>query len=99
MKLDPAKVSSQIEVMRKPVTPNLENSPWLWSDAPTTLTVSAHKLDGWDYEINPNEPHQRFTPHLPAPAKVKPSPNIERLTLVPFGATQLRISIFPQLKS
>lgn len=97
--LDPAKVSSQVQVRQKTGTANLEVSSWPWSDAPTVLTVSARKLDGWDYEINPKEPHQRFTPHLPDPEKIKPSSQVEDLTLVPFGATQLRISIFPKLKS
>jgi uncharacterized protein len=97
--LDPAKVSSQVQVSQRSGTANLESSSWPWSDAPTVLTVSARKLDGWDYEINPKEPHQRFTPHLPDPEKITPSGRIERLTLVPFGATQLRISIFPKLKT
>ena len=97
--LDPTKVSSQVEVKQRTGTANLETSSWPWSDAPTVLTVSARKLDGWDYETNPKEPHQRFTPHLPDPEKIKPSSQVERLTLVPFGATQLRISIFPKLKS
>jgi DUF1680 family protein len=97
--LDLANVSSQVQVKQKTATANLEASKWPWSDAPTVLTVSARKLEGWDYEINPKEPHQRFTPHLPDPEKIKPSSQVEQLTLVPFGATQLRISIFPKLKS
>ena len=97
--LDPAKVSSQVKVTQKTGTANLETSKWPWSDAPTVLTVPARKLDGWDYETNPKEPHQRFTPHLPDPEKAKPADQVEQITLVPFGATQLRISIFPKLKS
>jgi len=61
------------------------------------LTVPARRLDGWDYETNPKEPHQKFTPQLPDPGNLKASDQIERLTLVPFGATQLRVSIFPKL--
>jgi uncharacterized protein len=99
VELDPAKVSSQVQVTQRTGTSNLEVSSWPWADAPTVLTVSARKLDGWDYEINPKEPHQRFTPHLPEAEKIKPSSQVEHLTLVPFGATQLRISIFPKLKS
>jgi DUF1680 family protein len=95
--LDPANVTSQVEVKQKHYEQNLETSAWLWSDAPTILTVPARKLEGWGYETNPKEPHQRFTPHLPDPGSLKVSDQVERLTLVPFGATQLRMSIFPKL--
>lgn len=96
--IDPAKASSQVEVKQKSSTPNLETSSWPWSDAPTVLTVPARKLNGWEYETNPKEPHQKFTPQLPDPANLKASEQVERITLVPFGATQLRMSIFPKLK-
>lgn len=97
--LDSAQVSSQVELKHKETTQNLETSAWPWSDAPTILTVPARKLDGWDYETNPREPHQRFTPKLPDPGNIKPSNEVERITLVPFGATQLRMSIFPKVNS
>jgi uncharacterized protein len=97
--LDPRKVGAQVEVKHKPSAPNLETSSWPWSDAATVLTVPARKLEGWDYEINPKEPHQKFTPELPDAANLKASGPVERITLVPFGATQLRVSIFPKLKS
>jgi uncharacterized protein len=97
--VDPAKVSSQVEVKQKATAPNLESSSWPWLDAATVLTVPARKLDGWEYETNPKEPHQKFTPQLPDPAKLNASGQVERITLVPFGATQLRMSVFPKLKS
>ena len=97
--VDPAKAISQVEVKQKPSTPNLEASSWPWSDTPTVLTVPARKLKNWDYETNPKEPHQRFTPHLPDPGSLDASDQVERITLVPFGGTQLRVSIFPKLKS
>jgi len=97
--LDPAKGGAQIEVKQRPTVQNLETSAWPWSNAPTVLTVPARKLPGWDYETNPKEPHQRFTPHLPDTSKLQASAEVERITLVPFGATQLRMSIFPLLKS
>jgi DUF1680 family protein len=96
--LDPAKAESQVEVKQKKSTPNLETSSWPWTDAPTVLTVPARKLEGWSYETNPKEPHQRFTPQLPNPGSLTASEHVERITLVPFGATQLRMSIFPKLK-
>lgn len=96
---DPANVSQQVEVKQRPSTQNLESSSWPWSDAPTVLMVPARKIEGWDYETNPKEPHQRFTPHLPDSDRIGSTGQAERITLVPFGATQLRISIFPKLKS
>jgi DUF1680 family protein len=97
--LDPAKASSQVEVKQKQSAQNLETSTWPWSDAPTILTVPARKLDGWNFKVNPNDSSQRFTPSLPDRSDYKASDKIERLTLVPFGATQLRMSIFPKLES
>jgi uncharacterized protein len=99
MAVDPAKAGTQVEVKQRPSAQNLEASAWPWSDATTLLTVPARKLGGWDYEISPKEPHQRLTPRLPDPDKMNPSGEVEQLTLVPFGATQLRISIFPKLRS
>ena len=97
--LDPVLAARQIQVERKSSTPDLATSAWPWSDAPIELVVPARKLAGWDYETNPKEPHQRFTPHLPDPDRLRASSTIEHIKLVPFGATQLRMSIFPKLKS
>jgi uncharacterized protein len=97
--LDPASVSKQVEVKQKQSATNLETSTWPWSDAPTTLTVQAQKLDGWNFEISPKEPHQNLTPQLPEVSALKPTGQVERITLVPFGATQLRMSVFPKLKN
>jgi hypothetical protein len=97
--IDPAKAGTQVEVKQRPGAHDLANSAWPWSDAPTVLTVPARKLEAWDYETNPKEPHQRFTPNLPDADKIKASDQVERLTLVPFGATQLRMTIFPKLRS
>jgi uncharacterized protein len=77
----------------------VEASQWPWADVRTVLTVPARKLEKWDYEINPKEPHQGFTPQRPDEDKLKSAGQVEQLTLVPFGATQLRVSVFPKLKS
>ncbi len=97
--LDPAGAGKQVEVKRKQSSRDLATSSWPWSDAPIELTVPASKLPGWDFETNPKAPHQKFTPHLPAAGKLQASGAVERITLVPFGATKLRMSIFPKLKS
>ena len=94
--VDPRRVAAQVEVKQR-ASVNLENSSWPWSEAPTVLIVPARKLTDWTYETNPKAPHQRFTPQLPVKDKLNPSGPVERITLVPFGATQLRMSIFPKL--
>ena len=96
--MDPAKAAIQVEVKQKPSSRNVDASEWPWADAQTVLTVPARKLEKWDYEINPKEPHQRFTPQLPSEDKLESGGQVEQLTLVPFGATQLRVSIFPKLR-
>jgi len=96
--IDPSKLSTQVAV-KKSSAPNLAASKWPWADSPITLSVPARKIEGWDYETNPKAPHQRFTPHLPTADKAKASGPTEQITLVPFGATQLRMSIFPKLDS
>lgn len=95
--IDSQRAAAEVEVKQRPATASLENSSWPWSDAQTVLTVPARKLADWTYETNPKAPHQRFTPKLPEKAQLNPNGPVERVTLVPFGATQLRMSIFPKL--
>jgi hypothetical protein len=97
--IDPSKIATDVVVNKKASSPNLAASAWPWTDAPVTLSVPARKIDGWDFETNPKAPHQRFTPHLPAADKINASGPVEQITLVPFGATQLRMSIFPKVKT
>jgi hypothetical protein len=97
--VDPARLATAVVVNKKTATPDLAASAWPWADAPVTLSVPARKIEGWDYETNPKAPHQKFTPHLPAADKINATGPVERITLVPFGATQLRMSIFPKVKS
>ncbi len=97
--IDPANASTQVQVKQKRSTPNLESSNWPWADAPTSLTVPARRLDGWTYKVSAANNSQRFTPHLPEPGTFKTDNEVAHLTLVPYGATQLRMSIFPKLES
>jgi hypothetical protein len=90
---------TQIEVKESKPSRNIETSSWPWSSASITLTIPARKLQNWKYEVNPKAPHQKFTPPLPESANIQSSPTTERLTLLPFGATKLRMSIFPKLDS
>ncbi len=68
-----------------------------WSHPPTALRVTARRIEGWTLKTNPQNPRQRFTPPLPEPSKRESVGGVETLTLVPYGATHLRLTIFPEL--
>ncbi len=96
---DPARAADQMEVKKASVAANLANNPWPWSVSPVSLSVPVRKIGGWELQTNPGNPAQKFTSPLPDPAQYKVSETVERLSLVPYGAAKLRLSIFPKLKS
>jgi hypothetical protein len=69
-----------------------------WGNPRSTLTVPARKIEGWELQANPDNPEQKFTPPLPDLTVSKVSDAAETLTLVPYGSTQLRMTIFPDLQ-
>ena len=62
------------------------SSPWEFS--PIELTCKARKVNGW--ELLENE----VTPDVPQSPVTTDSPE-ERITLVPYGCTRIRITHFP----
>jgi hypothetical protein len=56
------------------------------------------KIEGWELRSNPDSPSQRFTPPLPDLSVSKVSDTVERVALVPYGATHLRVTIFPAVR-
>jgi hypothetical protein len=107
--VDPARTSSQVEVKRASSPPDLTNNPWPWSSSPVTLTVPVRKIEGWELrslpenpnpmKFTPENPSQRFTPPLPTPGQYNVGETVERVSLVPYGAAKLRLSIFPKIKA
>jgi hypothetical protein len=93
--LNPAKLDAEFEFKRSPI-PKEGFDPWV--NPPTTLTVPARKIEGWELLANPDDPSQKFTPPLPVLSESKVSETVESLTLVPYGSTQLRMTIFPAVK-
>jgi hypothetical protein len=95
--LDPAKPEAALEFHRKPLAEEQALDPWV--EPPTTITAPARLIAGWDLQANPDDPTQKFTPPLPdVPARKTAGP-ATRITLVPYGATQLRLTIFPTLRT
>jgi DUF1680 family protein len=95
--LDPAKLASQVEISTKPLTQKEIDDPW--GNPSTTLTVPARKIEGWDLKSSPPNGSQKMTPPLPDLSSSKVSETSERVSLVPYGSTQLRVTVFPSLRS
>ena len=91
--IQPETLASLIKLERKPMT----TDPWVFP--PVTLTIPARKIKDWKLQVNPDNPNQSFTPCLPDPAARHMSEEVESITLVPYGSTHLRMTIFPELKT
>jgi len=93
--VDPANLLAEVQFTRMPIAAGDDFDPW--SEPPAKLTVPVRRIEGWDLQPNPGNPAQKFTPPLPVLGDHKISENLERITLVPYGATELRMTIFPSL--
>ncbi|MCB1069293.1 MAG: glycoside hydrolase family 127 protein [Kiritimatiellae bacterium] len=98
---------AKIEVQEHPLTGN----PWDPEKPPITLALPGRIIPGWKLiEKKTLKVHwggrdhlhkgdYRFMPALPgAKARQRAGLTLQPLTLVPFGSTLLRISIFPRLE-
>lgn len=82
---------TQAKVERLPMTAD----PWV--DPPVRLIMSMRKIPSWTLRDAPapDHPNRQHTPALPESGRGA-GEQVEQVALVPYGATQLRVSIFPQ---
>jgi hypothetical protein len=95
--VDPAKLATEVEIKTRPLTQSEVDDPW--GNPSTTLTVPARQIEGWQLQSNSENASQKFTPPFPDLSASKVSETIERVVLVPYGSTQLRVTVFPSLHS
>jgi hypothetical protein len=88
--LDPARLEDEAHIK---YNPGPVDNPW--ENPPVTLSVPVRKIESWELQSNPALPEQKFTPPLPDLSINRPAGEVERVALVPYGSTHLRLTIFP----
>ena len=87
--------------------------PWVLENCPYEIRVSARKLNDWVIKnrnkirttYNPKQKNEKeqvgkfiFTPAFPKVEKENLATESETIKLVPYGATMMRISVFPKIE-
>jgi hypothetical protein len=108
--VDAAKLAEQVHFERKAMTPDPWLDPWLdpwvdpWVDPPVTLTAPARLIESWSLatvapkaDAPAGELPHLSTPPLPDSDTRKAAGPEQQLTLVPYGSTHLRLTVFPDV--
>lgn len=87
----------KIQVFKKPVTAN----PWHLAEVPISIKVPARRIKGWKLalESNPKLKEKALqTPSFPSNFLDDLEKDTEMIELVPYGATMLRLTVFPRIE-
>ena len=95
--LDDLEGQSPLHVDQK----SMSFDPWL--EPPVTITVPVKKLPQWQLRAPEAHPERLQTPPLKtideAESRLLADVPVERVSLVPYGATQLRLTVFPHIET
>ena len=67
-----------------------------WCEPPISLSVPLRRVPEWQLRSDPKDPAIKLTPPLPEIDGSTLKAEVETLSLVPYGATHLRLTIFPE---
>ncbi|MBV9062383.1 MAG: glycoside hydrolase family 127 protein [Alphaproteobacteria bacterium] len=86
---------AEAQLQRGPMTAD----PWV--EPPVRLTVPLKRIPGWDLRVDARHADRRQTPPLPEIddelSKALATASVEQVALVPYGATHLRLTVFPKV--
>lgn len=86
--VDPAGFSKKAQVVRRTVNAY----PFDAGESPVTIRVPARKVEGWTLLDG------RYTPALPSRDSIRLGQKLTTITLVPYGSTRLRLTVFPAIQ-